>query len=42
MGTETTPAVDPKTLASLPEFYHPVVSPDGSEIAFYYDEHGRN
>ncbi|PSP28095.1 S9 family peptidase [Halobacteriales archaeon QH_2_65_14] len=42
MSTETEPAVDPEKLASLPEFYHPVVSPDGSEIAFYYDEHGRN
>ncbi|MFC7073784.1 S9 family peptidase [Halovenus rubra] len=42
MSTETTPAVDPETLASLPEFYHPMASPDGDEIAFYYDEHGRN
>ncbi|MWG33376.1 S9 family peptidase [Halomarina oriensis] len=29
-------------LASLPSFYHPTVSPDGSRIAFYYDETGRN
>ncbi|MFC5970220.1 LpqB family beta-propeller domain-containing protein [Halomarina salina] len=29
-------------LASLPTFYHPTVSPDGSRIAFYYDESGRN
>lgn len=42
MSTETEPAVDPETLASLPEFYHPIASPDGDEIAFYYDEHGRN
>ncbi|WP_254861895.1 S9 family peptidase [Halovivax gelatinilyticus] len=42
MSTQDTPAVDLETLARLPEFYHPVVSPDGSQIAFYYDEHGRN
>jgi len=29
-------------LASLPEFYHPRVSPDGERVAFYYDESGRN
>ncbi|MFD1512252.1 LpqB family beta-propeller domain-containing protein [Halomarina rubra] len=29
-------------LASLPSFYHPTVSPDGSRIAFYYDATGRN
>jgi len=29
-------------LASLPEFYHPVASPDGDKIAFYYDKSGRN
>lgn len=29
-------------LAELPEFYHPIVSPDGSQVAFYYDESGRN
>jgi len=34
--------IDPEELASLPEFYHPAVSPSGSEVAFYYDETGRN
>ena len=34
--------IDPEELASLPEFYHPAVSPSGSEIALYYDETGRN
>lgn len=29
-------------LASLPTFHHPTVSPDGSEVAVYYDETGRN
>ncbi len=29
-------------LASLPEFYHPVASPDGEKIAFYWDKTGRN
>lgn len=29
-------------LASLPSFHHPTVSPDGSEIAVYYDTTGRN
>ncbi|MHB9286440.1 prolyl oligopeptidase family serine peptidase [Halobacteriales archaeon Cl-PHB] len=29
-------------LAELPEIYHPIVSPDGSKVAFYYDESGRN
>ncbi len=29
-------------LASLPEFYSPVASPDGDEIAFYWDKSGRN
>jgi dipeptidyl aminopeptidase/acylaminoacyl peptidase len=42
MSPQTEPAVDPETLASLPEFYHPIASPDGDDIAFYYDEHGRN
>ncbi|AGB15204.1 dipeptidyl aminopeptidase/acylaminoacyl peptidase [Halovivax ruber XH-70] len=42
MHTPDTQSVDPETLARLPEFYHPVVSPDGSQVAFYYDEHGRN
>ncbi|MFC6954287.1 S9 family peptidase [Halorubellus litoreus] len=31
-----------EALASLPEFYHPTVSPDGDRIAFYHDETGRN
>ena len=42
MPPERSPAVDAETLAKLPEFHHPVVSPDGDEIAFYYDEHGHN
>ncbi|WP_290814784.1 S9 family peptidase [Halovivax sp.] len=42
MSSQDATPIDPETLARLPEFYHPVVSPDGSEIAFYYDEHGRN
>ncbi|MFP4001307.1 MAG: TolB family protein, partial [Thermoplasmata archaeon] len=29
-------------LASLPEFYHPVASPDGEKVAFYWDKSGRN
>ncbi|MFC4248695.1 S9 family peptidase [Natribaculum luteum] len=29
-------------LASLPTFHHPTVSPDGSEVALYYDVSGRN
>ncbi len=29
-------------LANLPEFYHPVASPDGEKIAFYWDKTGRN
>ena len=29
-------------LASLPSFHHPTVSPDGSNIALYYDVTGRN
>ncbi len=29
-------------LASLPEFYHPVASPDGEKVAFYWDKTGRN
>ncbi|RRJ33626.1 S9 family peptidase [Halocatena pleomorpha] len=37
--TEQTPL---EALAALPTFYHPTASPDGSEIAFYYDETGRN
>ncbi len=40
--TVTESAIDPEALARLPEFYHPVVSPDGTEIACYYDVHGRN
>jgi len=31
-----------EALASLPEVHHPAVSPDGSTVAFYYDETGRN
>jgi len=29
-------------LASLPTFYHPAASPDGDEVAVYYDGSGRN
>ncbi|MFW5946109.1 MAG: S9 family peptidase [Candidatus Natronoplasma sp.] len=29
-------------LASLPEFYHPVASPDREKVAFYWDKSGRN
>ncbi|WP_128223568.1 alpha/beta hydrolase family protein [Halobacteriaceae archaeon SHR40] len=29
-------------LASLPTLAHPTVSPDGNEVAFYYDVSGRN
>jgi dipeptidyl aminopeptidase/acylaminoacyl peptidase len=29
-------------LASLPTFHHATVSPDGSEVAVYYDDTGRN
>ncbi|WP_254767139.1 S9 family peptidase [Salinilacihabitans rarus] len=29
-------------LASLPTFHHPTASPDGSEVAVYYDGSGRN
>jgi len=35
-------AVPLESIASLPEFYHQTVSPDGSQVAFYYDESGRN
>ncbi len=38
---EPTP-IDPETLARLPEFYHPIVSPDGERVAFYHDDTGRN
>ncbi|WP_153554334.1 prolyl oligopeptidase family serine peptidase [Halomicrobium sp. LC1Hm] len=31
-----------EALASLPTFHHATVSPDGSEVAVYYDETGRN
>ncbi|WP_227131257.1 S9 family peptidase [Halorubellus salinus] len=31
-----------EALASLPTLAHPTVSPDGSEVAFYYDDTGRN
>jgi len=34
--------VSAEALASLPAFYHPIVSPDGTEVAFYYDGTGRN
>ncbi|MFC6953194.1 S9 family peptidase [Halorubellus litoreus] len=31
-----------EALASLPTLAHPTVSPDGTEVAFYYDDTGRN
>ena len=31
-----------EALASLPGFHHPTASPDGSEVAMYYDGSGRN
>ncbi|MFH5800101.1 S9 family peptidase [Haladaptatus sp. CMAA 1911] len=31
-----------EALASLPEFYHPMVAPDGERVACYYDGSGRN
>ena len=31
-----------EALASLPEFYHPTVSPDGDRVAYYHDRSGRN
>ena len=31
-----------EALASLPSFHHPTASPDGSEVAMYYDGSGRN
>jgi len=31
-----------EALASLPTFHHATVSPDGGEVAVYYDETGRN
>ena len=31
-----------EALASLPSFHHPTASPDGDEIAYYYDGTGRN
>jgi dipeptidyl aminopeptidase/acylaminoacyl peptidase len=33
--------IDPETLASLPSFYAPTLSPDGEELAFFHDESGR-
>ncbi len=42
MPGEDTTAPDPEELASLPEFYHPCVDRAGENVAFYYDEHGRN
>ncbi|MCU4717227.1 S9 family peptidase [Halapricum hydrolyticum] len=36
------PTVPLEDVAGLPEFYHPTISPDGSRVALYYDETGRN
>ncbi|SDJ35711.1 Dipeptidyl aminopeptidase/acylaminoacyl peptidase [Halovenus aranensis] len=33
--------IEPETLASLPSFYAPTVSPDGHELAFFHDTSGR-
>lgn len=33
--------IEPETLASLPSFYAPTVSPDGNELAFFHDTSGR-
>jgi dipeptidyl aminopeptidase/acylaminoacyl peptidase len=33
--------IEPKTLASLPSFYAPSVSPEGDELAFFHDKSGR-
>jgi dipeptidyl aminopeptidase/acylaminoacyl peptidase len=33
--------IDPETLASLPSFYAPTLSPAGDELAFFHDESGR-
>ena len=33
--------IEPETLASLPSFYSPSVSPDGDELAFFHDRSGR-
>ena len=33
---------EPTDLASLPDFYHPTVSPDGERVAVYHDRTGRN
>jgi dipeptidyl aminopeptidase/acylaminoacyl peptidase len=51
MTADADPEIDPdadsdgdvlEALASLPSFLHPTVSPDGDEIACYYDGTGRN
>ncbi|PSP78931.1 S9 family peptidase [Halobacteriales archaeon QS_1_68_20] len=36
------PDLSLEALGSLPEFYHPIVSPVGDRVALYYDESGRN
>ena len=41
-ATDARSTIEPEELASLPEFYHPSVSPDDERVAFYYDETGRN
>lgn len=35
-------AFTPEDLARLPDIHHPVVSPDGTLVAYYYDGTGRN
>ena len=36
------PEIPLEALAALPEFYHPMVAPDGERVACYYDGSGRN
>jgi dipeptidyl aminopeptidase/acylaminoacyl peptidase len=50
-ATDSPTATDPQDAAStqipledlihLPDYYNPIVSPDGDRVAFYYDETGR-
>ncbi|MFB6198347.1 MAG: TolB family protein, partial [Halobacteriaceae archaeon] len=39
--TDSPRQVEPETLARLPEFYAPRLSPDGDELAFFHDKSGR-
>ncbi|MFB6111637.1 MAG: prolyl oligopeptidase family serine peptidase [Halobacteriaceae archaeon] len=43
MATDTAgPEYPLEEIASLPEFYHPRVAPDGERVAYYWDGSGRN